>query len=498
MSLKIDMDKVGYKQGDENAEKDDSNVINLVNRAAITTVQPAAAQVQPRVKLISAAEIQPEAINWIWRGWLAAGKLHILAGAPGCGKTTIAMALAATVSSGGRWPDGTSATAGSVLIWSGEDDPGDTLVPRILLSGGDPKRIYFLSGVEDGAGQRPFDPGKDIELLRQQVAEIGDVRLIVVDPIVSAVVGDSHKNAEVRRSLQPLVELASSCGAAILGISHFSKGSAGRDPTERVVGSLAFGALARIVLAAAKVKGDDGSERRILCRSKSNIGQDDGGYEYALMAGEPIPGVTTTTIAWGKPIDGAARELLVEPDEGKSAGRGNNEVQRFVRKLLLTGPKYANEVIAEGESIGFSKRAIQRAAYTLGVVRRKDGMLGGWVWRLPLPGEKGMDADAEDDTEDATLADNGIFGIFGTFGTFDGEMASSTTTPPLISAEQMAAGQPRTLTAGPLTVSERERIRQWLASIGETSPEEISKVLTQAETNLTARKYYLEQAHKLH
>ena len=497
MSLKIDMDKVGYKQGEENAE-DDSNIINLVNRAAITTVQPAAAQ--PRVKLTLADEIKPEAIAWIWRGWLAAGKLHILAGAPGCGKTTIAMALAATVSCGGRWPDGTNATAGSVLIWSGEDDPADTLVPRILLSGGNLKRIYFLSGVEESSGeQRPFDPGKDIELLRQQVAEIGDVRLVIVDPIVSAVTGDSHKNAEVRRSLQPLVELAASCGAAVLGISHFAKGTAGRDPTERVVGSMAFGALARIVLAAAKVKGDDGNERRILCRSKSNIGQDDGGYEYALMPGEPIPGVTTTTIAWGKPIAGAARELLVEPDDGKSATRGNNEVQRFVRGALLKGSKYANEVIAEGESIGFSKRAIQRAAYTLGVVRRKDGMLGGWMWRLPLPGETGMDADAEDDTEDAKPIDNGTFGTFGAFG--ENLASSATTPPPLISAEQMeqmAAGQPRTLTAGPLTVSERERIRRWLSSIGETSPEEISKVLTQAEINPTARKYYLEQAHKLH
>ncbi|MBK8065266.1 MAG: AAA family ATPase [Betaproteobacteria bacterium] len=68
-------------------------------------------------------DVPPEAVKWLWKGWLAAGKFQILGGAPGTGKTTISMALAATVTTGGRWPDGSRAEQGNVVVWSGEDDP---------------------------------------------------------------------------------------------------------------------------------------------------------------------------------------------------------------------------------------------------------------------------------------------------------------------------------------------------------------------------------------
>ena len=80
------------------------------------------------VQLICGASIKPQRIDWLWPDWLAAGKLHILAGAPGTGKTTLALALAADLTTAGRWPDGARVpSAGNVLIWSGEDDPIDTL-----------------------------------------------------------------------------------------------------------------------------------------------------------------------------------------------------------------------------------------------------------------------------------------------------------------------------------------------------------------------------------
>src|SRR4030095_3261387 len=81
--------------------------------------------------------IKPEAVTWLWDGFLAGGKLNIVAGAPGTGKTTLALAIAATLTIGGRWPDGTRAAIGDVLIWSGEDSPGDTLVPRLIATGAD-------------------------------------------------------------------------------------------------------------------------------------------------------------------------------------------------------------------------------------------------------------------------------------------------------------------------------------------------------------------------
>ncbi|MGC9457932.1 MAG: AAA family ATPase, partial [Halothiobacillaceae bacterium] len=158
------------------------------------------------VRTVRGSEIEPEPVKWLWPGWLARGKLHILAGQAGTGKTTIACGLAGPITTGGQWPDGTQAPRGSVIIWSGEDDPADTLVPRLLASGADLERVHFVTGMLESGDERPFDPATDLIFLADAVDRAGDVKLIVMDPIVSAVAADSHKNGEVRRALQPVVD----------------------------------------------------------------------------------------------------------------------------------------------------------------------------------------------------------------------------------------------------------------------------------------------------
>ncbi len=125
------------------------------------------------------------------------------------------MAMAATVALGGRRPDGTRCAAGNVLVWSGEDDYTDT------------------------------------RTLQEAIEQVGSVSLIIIDPLSTAVSGDIHKNTAVRRGLQPLVDLATNINAALLGITHLSKGGQGSDPAWRVIGSIAFTAVARVVLACA-------------------------------------------------------------------------------------------------------------------------------------------------------------------------------------------------------------------------------------------------------
>ncbi len=341
------------------------------------------------VHLVRGSDITPEPINWVWNGWLAAGKMHVFGGAPGTGKTTISMALAATVTSGGRWPDGTRSVAGNVVIWSGEDDPADTLIPRLALSGADLSRIYFIADIREGSERRSFDPARDMEPLRRKLEDIGGVRLLIVDPVVSAIAGDSHKNAEVRRGLQPLVDLAGSMQCALLGITHFSKGTGGRDPVERLTGSLAFGALARVVLVAAKhqEEGDDGRTVRLFCRAKSNIGRDDGGFEYDLHQGElkSHPGVFASSVLWGEALEGAARELLATADATGDDGEGGSlaDAKRFLSDLLADGPLPTKAIKADADGAGYSWATIRRAQKALGIEPAKEGMKSGWVWRMP-------------------------------------------------------------------------------------------------------------------
>lgn len=348
------------------------------------------------VELVRASDLMPEPVDWLWNGWLAAGKFHTFGGAPGTGKTTIAMSLAATVSTGGRWPDSSpSGAASNVVIWSGEDDPTDTLVPRLTASGADLSRVHFVGDIKDASGKRSFDPARDIGALRHKLAEIGGVRLLIVDPIVSAIVGDSHKNAEVRRGLQPLVELAMSMKCALIGVTHFSKGTNGREPTERLTGSLAFGALARVVLVAAKYQeeGEDGEAKRIFCRAKSNIGPDDGGFQYDLQQTElkKYPGVVASYVSWADAIEGAARELLATAEATSDDGESGTlaDAKRFLSDLLTAGPLPVKVIRADADGAGYSWATIRRAQKALGIEAKKEGgTIGGgkqqWYWTMPV------------------------------------------------------------------------------------------------------------------
>ena len=198
----------------------------------IEVAQPAAPNASacdscgPEVTLIRGDAIKAEAVTWHWPHYLAAGKLHIIAGAPGTGKTTHALGLAATITVGGCWPDGTLAPAGDVLIWSGEDAPEDTLAPRLVAAGADMSHVHFVTDVRQGGVEGvPFDPAQHFPALALAASRIPGLLMMIVDPIVSAITGDSHKYAEVRRGLQPLVAFADTADCILLGISHFTKGA---------------------------------------------------------------------------------------------------------------------------------------------------------------------------------------------------------------------------------------------------------------------------------
>ena len=335
------------------------------------------------VALVRATALKPEPVRWLWPGWLALGKLHILAGAPGTGKTTCALAMAATVTNGGHWPDGTKSPAGDVLVWSGEDDPADTLLPRLTASGARADRVWFVGDVRRDGEVRPFDLASDMPGLLEAARAIPALKLILVDPIVTAVTGDSHKNTEVRRGLAPLVDFATQAGAALLGITHFSKGGQGSDPASRVVGSVAFTAVARVVLVCAKSKDDDGNERRLMARSKSNIGPDDGGFEYTLQQAEPMPGIHASHAVFGASVEGSARDLLAEPDPTTSASDTSDAMGLLRGELAAdcwTPAKQAQKAVA---SQGFTTKQIWSASKKLGVVRRRGSFGGDWYWRLP-------------------------------------------------------------------------------------------------------------------
>ena len=148
-----------------------------------------------------ASEIKPEHVEWLWPGRIAVGKQTCIAGDPGTGKSQLSVSVAAAISSGGEWPCGEGrAPLGNVIIFSAEDGASDTIIPRLIAAGADLNRIHIVDAVgTEAGGRRGFNLQADLKLLEEKIDEIGDVGLIVIDPI-SSYLGktDSHKNAEVR------------------------------------------------------------------------------------------------------------------------------------------------------------------------------------------------------------------------------------------------------------------------------------------------------------
>jgi hypothetical protein len=143
--------------------------------------------------------------------------------------------------------------------------------------------------------------------LTRSVTHIGGISLLIIDPIVTAVTGDMHKANDVRRSLQTIVDFAAECNCAVLGITHFAKSIAGKNSAERIIGSQAFAALARMVLVAAK---EEESDRRVFTRAKSNNSVDTGGYSYSIEALTLNQGIVATRVVWGEALEGSSRSIL--------------------------------------------------------------------------------------------------------------------------------------------------------------------------------------------
>lgn len=323
-----------------------------------------------QVRLTKASDIPIGRIQWVWEGWLAQGKFHVLAGVPEAGKTQIALDIASRISRGDQMPDGSPGIEGSTIIWSGEDDASDTLVPRLIRSNAQLDKVRIVTGTNKG----PFDPSRDMGSLYIDSGDLKDLRLLILDPVISAVSGDSNQANQVRRALQPIVDFAAQAKCAVLGISHLSKGTFGRDPLERITGSGAFGAVPRIVWFASK-----GQDQRVLCRVKSNISESGGGFNYSVVPREVQSGQTVSGVEWGRRLTGSAIELI-----------GGNEFQDpdlleakdLLLKRLSSGPVAYRDVDQEAKDIGISRSSLNRAKKALRVISKKVGFKEGWVLSL--------------------------------------------------------------------------------------------------------------------
>jgi putative DNA primase/helicase len=347
-------------------------------------------------KLISqrASAIKPQRVEHLWPGRIAIGKLTLIAGKPGVGKSNLTCYGTAIVTKGGAWPcDEGRAPIGNVVILSAEDGLADTIVPRLMAAGADLDRVEVVSGTQDERGRKTFDIKADIDLLEQKVKEIGDVKLIVIDPI-SAYMGkiDGHGNVETRSVLEPLAETADRLRIAVAAVTHLNKGGTGTQGVlERFIGSIAFVAAAR---AAFIVIDDDENEGRVLfLEVKNNLAKKQKGLAFRRMQTIIEGDIVASYIDWeSNYVTQSADEALSATEQRAADGATvKDQAIEFLKVVLADGPMPVKEIereaieaclLGEGKSIGDCK-PFRAAKKELQVETVKSSMGEGWVWSLP-------------------------------------------------------------------------------------------------------------------
>lgn len=336
-------------------------------------------------------------IDWLWQGKIAKGKVTLIAGDPGLGKSQVTIYLAGIVSNGGIFPSGHECKKGKVLFFSAEDDPEDTINPRLTAVNSDKEKIFIFSCVKKDNKEKTFDMSKDMELLEKTVEKEKGISLIIVDPI-TAFLGetDSHVNAEVRALLSSLSKLASKYGIAIVVVTHLNK-STGGSPLNKITGSLAFVAAARAAFMVIKDENDEG--RRLFLPVKNNLAEDKEGYAFKVEGcnvsnNQEIP-IMTSRILWEKE---AITMSLVEAMTEQKANE-NGVDKKTIGRLEDILKKYpeglsTDDYTREAMRIGISRRTVYRAEKDMFIERIGTGEKNAKKWKLifDLPDDMTNDA----------------------------------------------------------------------------------------------------------
>lgn len=343
---------------------------------------------EPGAVLRRLSDIQPVPVHWLWPSRIALGKLTLIVGDPGLGKSLLTLDLAARVTTGRAWPDKTpNDGAGSVLLLNAEDDAADTIRPRLDAASADSSRVHVLEAVrvKDDEGRlssHSFSLADDLGALEEAIRDLGDVRLVVIDPISAYLDGvDSHVNTEVRGILGPVAALAARSGAALVGVHHLNKGAGAA--IYRTSGSIAFVAAARAVWAVGRDSADDTGERRLFLPVKNNLGPDSGGLAFTLNTDGGRP-----TVAWGEAVHLDATDALASDPDGHTEGA---DARSFLLDFLSDGPRAALEVLRAARAAGHAEKTLRRAKRALAV--RSAKLAEGWTWALPgQDGQGGQDS----------------------------------------------------------------------------------------------------------
>jgi putative DNA primase/helicase len=345
-------------------------------------------------------------VSWLWKNRFALGKLGLIGGLPDRGKGLISAGMIATVTTGGIWPceEGTC-PKGSVLLLTAEDDPNDTVVPRLIAAGADRDRVHIVGMVHSGEAKRSFSLMTDLAMLKAKLEEIGNVSLVIIDP-VSAYLGvgkiNNYSTTDVRGMLMPLQNLAAETMTAIVGVMHFNKKADVTNAMLRIADSLAYVAAARHVYV---VVDDPENERRLFVKAKNNLAPDTKALSYSVTTkivghDKETGDIWAPYILWGtEHVNVSATEAMQAEAGGgnsrSSATEAKDGAKEFLLEILASGSVRKREIDEAARANGIAERTLFRAKAELGIVAKKGGLKEGWMWQLPEPDSRSHDHDRD-------------------------------------------------------------------------------------------------------
>lgn len=340
-----------------------------------------APRAQPAPTVVTLADVEPEQVEWLWAGRIPRGKLTLLDGDPGLGKSTVAYDVAARVTRGLPMPGETiGANPADVVILTHEDGLADTIRPRLGAADADLRRVHAIQDIPTTAGgaRLPVLP-EDLRAILS-VVEGRAAALLVIDPLFAYLASDvdTFRDHDVRAALAPLAAAAERSRVAVLVVRHLNK-RAGGPAIYRGGGSIGIIGLARSGLVVAA--DPDDPALRILASVKNNLCPPAPSLRWRLVGN----GEGVARVEWLGTSEHNADALLSDPAEMSDERSALREACDFLRVLLADGEQSAAEVFRRGHEAGVSERTMERAKRRLGVRHRKQFGSGRFVWYLAEP-----------------------------------------------------------------------------------------------------------------
>lgn len=301
--------------------------------------QPRTASVAPgsALGIKWTSTIKSKRVDYIWKGRIARGKLTAIGGDPGAGKGSLGIEIARHISLGQEWPDGHPCPLGRVLLLTGEDDPEDTIVPRLEVHGADRERVGVITHITTPeGGRRRVNLATDVEFLMAEAAAAG-ADAIIIDPLSSYLgsQANSWNDADMRQILDPLAEEATRHRIAVILVAHLTKAGGNTRALYRFQGSIATCGAARFAFLVAPHPDD--RLLRVFAAMKANLGMLAPSLTFRIVSAtvESI-GDEVGRVQWGSTVELSADDLL-------STGGGGRRPSRMPRtSSSSTSPGVAN------------------------------------------------------------------------------------------------------------------------------------------------------------